>query len=243
MILKVIGSSSKGNAYALIVDDGILLLECGMPLREVKLAIDYQISKVVGCLLTHKHKDHAGYLKEYLAAGIPIYTNDETQEDIDIITGEYLYGMMAKSKFSIGNFGITPFYVPHNDTPCFAYIIEHEEMGKLLFATDYEYLPYTFRNWRINHFLVECNYDMETVDSNIPNYEHKLMGHASIQVAREMIRLNKTPNLRNVILCHLGRNSGAGEYFTSEIQTVAGGNVQVMVAEPGLTVELMKEPF
>lgn len=55
MLLKCINSSSKGNAYALIAENEILLLECGMPLKEVKKAIDYNILKIKGCLLSHEH--------------------------------------------------------------------------------------------------------------------------------------------------------------------------------------------
>lgn len=47
MDLIVIGSSSKGNSYALRAESGeILLLEAGVPLREVKKAIGYQTNKV-----------------------------------------------------------------------------------------------------------------------------------------------------------------------------------------------------
>ena len=66
MELKCIGSGSKGNAYALVEKDEILLLECGMPLLAVKEAIGWKISNVVGCLISHIHKDHAGHVKEFL---------------------------------------------------------------------------------------------------------------------------------------------------------------------------------
>lgn len=55
MLLKCINSGSNGNAYALIAKKEIMLLECGMPLKEVKKAIDYNILKIKGCLLSHKH--------------------------------------------------------------------------------------------------------------------------------------------------------------------------------------------
>ena len=63
MILKCIDSGSKGNAYALIAEEEILLLEAGCRLMDVKKAIGFQIGKVVGCLVTHSHKDHIGYAK------------------------------------------------------------------------------------------------------------------------------------------------------------------------------------
>lgn len=55
MLLKCIATGSKGNSYALISDEEILLIEAGVPLMEVKKAIDFQISKIVGCLVSHEH--------------------------------------------------------------------------------------------------------------------------------------------------------------------------------------------
>ena len=243
MKLKVIGSSSKGNAYALITNDEILLLECGCKFSEVKKAIDYQFLKIKGCLVSHGHKDHLKYIREYLSAGIPVYTNDETQEDIEIITGERLYGVTEKIPFSISGFRVTPFYVPHGDTPCFAYLIEHSDMGRLLFATDYEYLPWSFRNWKIEHFLIEANYSDDFVNPDMPNYDHVLTGHASLKTCLKVIETNKTPNLRTIIMCHLSGVSGSINYFITEMKKVAGRGVWVDCAEPGMTVELFKDPF
>ena len=55
MLIKVIGSGSSGNGYALISEGDILLLECRVPAKEMLKAIDYQTSRVVGCLLSHEH--------------------------------------------------------------------------------------------------------------------------------------------------------------------------------------------
>lgn len=55
MLIKVIGSGSSGNGYALISGEDILLLECGVPAKEMLKAIDYQASKISGCLLSHEH--------------------------------------------------------------------------------------------------------------------------------------------------------------------------------------------
>ena len=58
MLVKCTGSGSGGNGYALISDDEILLIECGVPAKEMLRAIDYQTSKVAGCLISHEHGGH-----------------------------------------------------------------------------------------------------------------------------------------------------------------------------------------
>lgn len=56
MNVKCLGTGSKGNCYALTDKSGnILLLDCGIPLKEIKIGIDFQVSKIVGCLVTHSH--------------------------------------------------------------------------------------------------------------------------------------------------------------------------------------------
>ncbi len=56
MRIKCLGTGSKGNAYALQDNEGhILLLDCGTNVKEIKIGIDFQVSKIVGCLITHSH--------------------------------------------------------------------------------------------------------------------------------------------------------------------------------------------
>lgn len=243
MILKCISSGSKGNAYALQGKDEILLLECGKPFIEVKKAIDWQILKIKGCLLTHGHSDHSKNTKDFLKAGIPVYTNEETKQAVEFIPGAQLYGVSAFKPIHIGGFKIIPFNVPHNGTPNFGYLIEHKEMGRLLFSTDYEYIPYNFQKQQIQHFLIEANYQEQFIDKDLPNYEHKLLGHASLETCIGAIKAGQSPNLRTVIMCHLGAGSSSGKYFINEMQKVTGRNVSVDCAVPGLVIEINKDPF
>lgn len=242
MKLICIVSSSKGNAYALEAADEILLLEAGCQIMEVKKAIGWQISNVVGCIATHRHGDHIGKIRDCCNIGFPIYTNDETAEFIETVYGEKVLSMPEFQRLRLGGFTIQPFYLPHNGVPNFGYLIEHDEMGKLLFMTDMEYCRYEFTTLGINHLLVEANYDMELVDRSIPNYAHKLLGHCSIQTACGIIRANRTPELRTVTLCHLGAFSDE-EDFKRQAKEAAGAGVWVGVSAAGMVFDVNKEPF
>ncbi len=57
MVLKVISSGSKGNGYILENDNEALLLECGCNFKSVNEAINFNVSKISGCLITHEHLD------------------------------------------------------------------------------------------------------------------------------------------------------------------------------------------
>lgn len=72
MELIVLGSNSQGNCYLLVGRDEVLIIEAGIKFAEVKKALNYDISKIVGCLISHEHNDHAGYYMEYLRFGFPV---------------------------------------------------------------------------------------------------------------------------------------------------------------------------
>ena len=150
MKLIIIGSSSKGNSYALQSDSGeILLIEAGIHLREVKKAIGYKTSKVVGCIVSHAHGDHSNYIPEYLKAGINVSSNDEVAEKYPGVDT-----MSEGITFRFGNFGVTPFEVEH-DAKNFGYLIHEPSYGTIFFATDCYNLHFVIQG--CNTYLAECS--------------------------------------------------------------------------------------
>ena len=253
MLLKCAGTGSKGNSYALVEESGeILLIECGVKWSETMKMIDYQTSKAVGCICSHAHSDHLRSYKDCLHYGIPIYTNDETADHFEIISGEKMIGLPERIPKRIGSWTIVPFYLPHTTRyketgaliPCpnFGYLIKSGD-ETLLYATDFEYIPYTFKNQRINYMLLECNHMDDLMDSGSANYVHALKGHSSVSTVRDIILANKTPDLRNIILCHLSSENADPETMQKEVQSVAGKWVRVDVAHAGDEYVLSKYPW
>lgn len=187
-----------------------------------------------------------------MKAGVQCYGCDELQEKLEIVYGEKIIGLPEKRSVTISEWIVTPFYLPHTtrdkDTgaliPCpnFGYLIQSGD-EKLLYMTDWEYCGYVFKNQRINYMVLECNHMDNLMDSNSANYIHALKGHSSLSVVKSFVEVNKTPDLRNVILCHLSSENADPDRMKSEIQQVAGKWVQVEVAHAGLEVELSKYPF
>ena len=256
MLLKVISTGSQaGNCYALIADNGeVLLMDFGAKSPSTLLrGINYRIADVKAALLTHIHSDHSVLYKWLLNSGIPIYTNDETAEHFEIISGEKMIGLPERTPKRIGSWKIIPFYLPHTTRdketgaliPCpnFGYLIEHEEMGKLLYMTDMEYSPFSFKNQRINHLIIESNYCEDLVDNADANYRHRLQGHCSLETCKGIVMANKTPDLRTVTLIHLSDSAADPDRMKSEIQESSGKWVRVGVAEKGFQCELSKYPF
>ena len=187
-----------------------------------------------------------------MKAGVQCYGCDELQEKLEIMYGEKIIGLPEKWSVRISEWIITPFYLPHTtrdkDTgaliPCpnFGYLIQNGD-EKLLYMTDWEYCSYVFKNQRVNYMVLECNHMDNLMDSSSANYIHALKGHSSLSVVKSFVEVNKTPDLRNIILCHLSSENADPETMQKEVQSVAGKWVRVDVAKAGMTVELSKYPF
>ena len=228
MKLKVLGSGSSGNCYLLENNTECLVIEAGLSFMEVKKALDFNVRKIVGILVSHIHGDHAKYIEEYRKAGIPIMDAYRICENNG---GQSITCVM-------GNFTVREFQLIH-DAPCYGFYITHPEMGSLIYASDTEYIKYRFKG--INHILCEANYDMQFVNWELPNYKHILQGHMSLQTALDFISTNDNPALRNVVLIHLSdKNAESGEFLkrTKEVTGKA-----VYIASKGLVVDLNLCPF
>ena len=56
MKLKCIGTGSSGNCYLLISDNGeTLILDCGIPIKEIKKGLDWNIRGIRGMIISHAH--------------------------------------------------------------------------------------------------------------------------------------------------------------------------------------------
>lgn len=56
MILKTVATGSSGNCHLLIAENGeTLILDCGVPIREIKKALGWNIRRVSGVIVSHSH--------------------------------------------------------------------------------------------------------------------------------------------------------------------------------------------
>lgn len=244
MVVKTINSGSKGNGYALISGEDVLLLECGVPAKEMLKAIDYQTSMVNGCILSHIHGDHAGYIKQYMQYGIKMFTSDEVETDVEAVIGEKTIGLQRMKRQKIDSFSVIPFSVPHGETECDGWLIDTAE-GRVLFITDAEYCPYDFSKMNINYGLIECNYSedyLSAEDSSSKNH-HVLTGHLELQTCKRLIQSINSNSLRSIGLIHISAGNGNPQRFRSEISELVDCDVDVWVAEKGIEKEFRLMPF
>lgn len=224
MKLKCLDSGSSGNCYILESDAEALIIEAGVPLKEVKIALGFNVRKIVGVVVSHSHKDHSKYIAEYEKAGITVYKPYEA----------------FYMKRQYGNFKVFAFPLVH-DVECYGFLIYHNDIGKLLYASDTEYIKYRFKN--LNHILVEANYSDDLVERDAVNREHVLRGHMSLKTALDFISTNDNPALRNVVLLHLSDKNSDSEQFLQKTKETVKYGADCYIAEKGLEVDLNLCPF
>ena len=81
MELQVIGTGSSGNAYVLRAGGSALLLDAGLPIRQLIRAVS-DWKGLDGCLITHEHGDHAKSAEAVAQMGVKTYCSAGTAEAI-----------------------------------------------------------------------------------------------------------------------------------------------------------------
>lgn len=239
MKLKILGSSSAGNCYFLESDSEVLILECGVSIKEIKKALDWNFKKVVGCLVTHSHNDHSKSIKDLQTFGVKVYALPETLEakkidspfSVPIEVGEF---------YKMGGFQVFPLPARH-DVPIVSFLIYHREFGNLMFATDTYIIPTEMRG--VRNWMIEANYDKDKLaqdveDGKTNSYlaQRVVKSHMSIGKTLEAVKASGVEWAKNIVLIHLSDSNSDMESFKRQMQEVSG--CHVWVADKGLEINL-----
>ena len=229
MKLKCIATGSTGNCYTLTSDSGeTLILDCGIPIKEIKKGLNWNIRNVVGCIVSHVHSDHSKSVKDFEAMGIPVFAPYRSLKPM--IIGDYRLKVQAFDLTTVDG-RWTHTNSDGSECPCYGFLITHPEMGKMLYITDTELIKWRFKD--INHILLGVNYDKDLIDrDNAGKANHVFRGHLSIDTACNFVKANYSDSLQNVIMCHLSAENADRDSFIEKMKKVACG-ANVDVAEPG----------
>lgn len=234
MNIKSIASSSAGCAY--IVESGgySLLIECGVSLKRIRAALNHDLSRIVGCLVSHDHADHAGFLPQLeKETSIPIYCTEGTLKRFELSGA--CHPIKHKEVLTPeGVFRVMPFELDH-DVQCFGFFI-FTRYEKLLYITDTGSIKdmesgkdYTFP-CDIGFIMIEANHSFEKlIDSEVNNAAKKRIceTHLSIDDVAEFV--SRHPDLEEIWLLHLSDRHSDAEKFKEMV--VQSSGVPVFVAD------------
>lgn len=232
-----IGSGSSGNCYFLYTEKDGLIIDSGVGIRALKKAFrDYGLNQslVHHILITHDHADHiksVGVLcKEF---DVPVYATRAVHQGID-----HNYCVQKKLpedkkqyiekgvSFTLGDFFVTPFGVPHDSSDNVGYLIEAGGV-RFCIITDAGCITeeiYPFIE-KAQYLVIEANHDEEMLlGGPYPAYlKDRILsntGHLSNKTCAQTIVDHMTEDLRHVWLCHLSEENNHPELARKTVESV-----------------------
>lgn len=245
MNLKVINSNSKGNSYILGNGTNAILIECGVAFGRIKEGLGFNLNQIDLCICTHEHMDHAKAFKDVLNSGIPIVSSVDVYEAFDTMPDSMILALSQGQTISFKKWTISAFDVPH-DVPTLGYVIEHPEIGKVLFVTDTYVLKYKFP-YSFDHIIIEANYDQTIVDKVLKDkgqdflYNRRLTSHMSFQTTIKTLSRMDLSECKNIVLIHLSDGFTDEKKFKTETEERFG--ILTTVATPGVEINFNLKPF
>ena len=219
-------SGSRGNCYR--VSDGRtpLLLECGIPYKEIQKALNFRVSEIAGCLVSHEHQDHCKAVKDIMKAGIDCYISAGTAEALGL-SGHRLNIIKARQQFRIGTWTILPFETQHDAAEPLGFLLANQDGEKLLYATDTYFIRYRFQG--LTHIMIEANYSLDILKRNVEagavpkELKNRLLkSHFSLENVKRFLQANDLSKVEAIFLLHLSDGNSDAERFKREIQELTG---------------------
>lgn len=242
MKLKVLGSSSHGNCYILSTPTGSLLIEAGIRWKEIQKGLGFDLGNVVGCLVTHEHKDHSKAVLDVMKSGIDCYMSRGTMDALGLVYHRANF-MSMTSSVKIDDFVVKAFDMQHDAAEPLGFLIQYgPTKEKLLFLTDSYYCKYRFKG--LNYIMIECNYikeilDQIQLDDGLKN--RLLKSHFSLEHVKQFLQANDLSQCQKIILLHLSDGNSDAARMIREITELTG--IETVAAEPGLEVSLNYFPY
>ncbi len=209
MQIKSLASGSSGNCYHVSDGKTQLLIECGLPVREIHKRLGYGLSYVEACLISHSHGDHCEAAAEIVTAGVKVYASNETFSAIVADPGDmspyYQYPVFPGNRYAIGTWTVKPFALLHDIAGALGFVCDVGD-DRLVYMSNSPYCIHRFD--RITHLMIESQDSNDILAANpVLNF---LKSH-DISQLREMwlLHLNESNDkqrlFRRAIECHVGQ--------------------------------------
>ena len=224
MKINVIATGSSGNLYEILDNTGnSMLIEAGVP-RSEYMKHKEGVKAPEMCVISHNHSDHSKCAGEFEAI-IPVYKWQE--ESIS------------------QNFKAAGFKLKHGEGFSMAFIIKFlADNDYLFFGTDFEFSEHydelyeTLKHYKVNKFLIECNYNVFLFHKADEIQRVGCIRHLSDAGVVRFIRMISPENPKIITIHGSNRLSGdtyTKKYISSKLLT---SKVSVAVGASGKTKNL-----
>ncbi len=202
-------SSSSGNCTLLISGNRGLLIDCGVPLTQIKRALaeaGLTVDEIDGILLTHEHSDHIKAVPQLVKHHHPVfYGTEETLRAANVAGTNH-----QNQPFTVGTFRITPIETSHDvAAPC-GYRIEGEGKTLAIVTDTGKVTPAMMQHLSgCSLIMLESNYDPEMLEygpypTTLKRRIRSDRGHLSNGDCASLLALKALEgDLKTAVLAHL----------------------------------------
>lgn len=146
-----------------------------------------------------------------------------------------------RQRTHLGDFDIQCFDLPHNGVENRGFIIRVDGQT-ICYMTDLEYCPYSLTSQNIDTMIVECNYMKNLVPDDLPNLQHKVLGHCELDTTIGILQ-GSLRTLKHIILVHMGQGTLDREKAMERIRDVVPEYITVMWARADRNYDISACPF
>ena len=221
MRIASLGSGSKGNATLVDTGETLLLIDCGLPRRDVEARLQSRgVSgrDIDAILVTHEHGDHCrGVVPLAKAYNLPVFltAGTATSRKLEGLTGGVL--IRPGDQFSIGDLNIVAEPVPHDAREPVQFCLTHNDL-KLGVLTDLGSItPHVVQAFSgCDALVLEFNHDPQMLaDGPYPFAVKKRVGgdfgHLTNAQARQFLDHADTTRLKMLFVAHISQQNNAPE--------------------------------
>lgn len=250
MRITVLGSGSAGNCTLIESGTTALLIDAGFSCRQITqrlAAAGRQLEDLTGILISHEHSDHIGGLPVLCKSrSIPVYANRLTAEAVNHDTADTKTRIPWRlftngSAFTVGDFTVEPFSIPHDAQDPVAFVI-HNATVAAGFVTDLGHATRLVaeRVRGLHALVLESNHDVKLLQEDPVRpwaLKQRILsrhGHLSNEAAGKLAAEVVTDKLQHLVLAHLSRDCNRPELahkaVTKHLHTTGAAHVQVRTA-------------
>ena len=203
--ISTYASSSLGNLYQISDGETKLLLECGLPIMGIKKHLNFKLSEISACLLSHAHLDHARSAQQIMDVGIDLFCSQETATELKL-SGHRLQIIQPLKQFQVGPWTVLPLDGIH-DVPVLNFLIVGRQGKKLLFLIDSAYSKYRFKD--VNYIMLGINFDSDILKKNVKAgrihlglAQRIIQSHMSLKTALQFFRDQDLSKVEEIHVIH-----------------------------------------
>ncbi|MFC1853879.1 MBL fold metallo-hydrolase [candidate division CSSED10-310 bacterium] len=248
MKICILASGSSGNSTVITTDRTSILIDAGISAVKILSRLqqlELDLTTLSAMVITHEHIDHirgAGPLTRKI--NVPLYCNRATWDRAKHIIGKVkqVHFIEPAKPFTIGDFNLKSFSVPHDANDPIGLTIEHNSK-KIGFATDLGY-PTQLIKERLKEchaLIIEFNYNRDLLLAGPYTWpmKQRIMGrkgHLSNEDACGLLEDIISEKLNHIILAHISENNNVPDLALMCVQElchrIGHNNIRFTIGNP-----------